>query len=198
MNKVTRTVCLAAVILLFALACTEAAPEPTLAPAIVVVAATPEPTPEPTATPIPEPTATSTPEPTPTPTVTPAPTLTSEPTLAPTATPTPEPTAMPTPAFSREDLEDAKEIGKLAGQLWYSAASACTNSKYHGRRKHSDWRALRLSVEVREQMTPVLNALPPVGERTPSQTLEVARIFLRAALQLEEICLPLGEEIGGN
>ena len=68
---------------------------------VTVAAATPTPTPEPTAIPTPEPTAIPTPEPTaiptPEPTAIPTPEPTAIPTPEPTAIPTPEPTAIPTP-----------------------------------------------------------------------------------------------------
>lgn len=68
---------------------------------VIPAAATPTPSPAPTATPTPVPTATPTPEPTatptPTPTVAPTPEPTVAPTPEPTVAPTPEPTVTPTP-----------------------------------------------------------------------------------------------------
>ena len=178
-----------AVALLLGAACTGAAPAATPEPT-----ATAEPTPRPTHTPTPEPTQTPTPRPThtptPEPTATPTPPPTPEPTATPTPPPTPEPT--PTPAFSQEDLEGAEASRIIAGQLWYLMASACTADKYDGRREQSDIRTLILSQEITDQMMAEMGTLPPHEEMTPTQKLEAAKIFRRAALELEEICVPPG------
>ena len=180
-----------AVALLLGAACTGAAPAATPEPTATAEAT---PTPRPTRTPTPEPTQTPTPRPThtptPEPTATPTPPPTPEPTATPTPPPTPEPT--PTPAFSQEDLEGAEEIRIIAGQLWYLMASACTADEYDGRREQSDIVALILSQEINDQMMAEMGTLPPHEEMTPTHKLEAARILGRAALELEEICLPPG------
>lgn len=204
---------------MFAIACgTEPQSAPTPEPIIVVVTATPAPTASPTPSPDPEHTATMAPEPTATdtPTATPTHTPTPTPTPKPTATPTPEPTAtptpvptptptpiptptlMPTPTFSQADLADAEAERVLAGQLWFAMASTCTDDKYKGRRRQSDIRTLLTSQEIHDRMMEEMDALPHHDEMTPGQKLEAARIFRRTALELEELCLPPGVELGGK
>ena len=47
---------------------------------------------------------------------------------------------------------------------------------------------------MREQM----ETLPHYEEMSPDEKREQARIFDRATLELEDICLPPGVELGGN
>ena len=105
---------------------------------------------------------------------------------------------IPTPTFSQADLADAEKERVLAGQLWFVMASACTDDKYKGRRRQSDIRTLLLSQEINDRMKEEMNTLPRHDEMTPEQKLEAARIFRRTALELEELCLPPGVELGGK
>ena len=200
---------------IFALACgaqTQSVPTPE--PVVVVVTATPAPTSspepaetlkptstsEPTATPTftPEPTATPTPEPTFTPEPTPTPTPVPTPTPEPTVTPIPTPTLTPMPVFTQEELAGAEEERQLMGKIWIATALACSDDKYDGQRKQSDVRTLLLAQGINDQMMTEMDTLPHHEEMTPEQKLEAARIFRYAALELEEICLPPGVELGDN
>ncbi len=85
------------------------------------LAATPKPTPKPTAAPTPKPTASPSVAPvvTPAPTLVPTPEPTPVPTPAPTAAPTPEPTATPTPppTVVPDELDPAEQLGTLGSRL---------------------------------------------------------------------------------
>ena len=77
-------------------------------------------------------------------------------------------------------------------------ALACTDDRYDGRRKQSDARSLVLAEEINDRMLAEMATLPHHDDMTPAQKLAAASIFRSAALDLEEICLPPGVELGGN
>ena len=170
----------------------------------VVVAATPAATAPPTAPPMPAVTPIESPTLAPFPTYTPLPTYTPYPTLTPvpmpTATPIPTPTATPapTPTFSQNDLLEAEEERKKAGQIWVAAALACTDDKYDGRRKQSDLQTMYMAREISDEMLAKMDALPQHEQMTPEQKLEAARLFRAATVDLLELCLPEGAQLGGN